>query len=301
MKKVIFEGVLDGIVIDRIVRDEEYTMPTAHFHPEYEIYYLADGSRYYFIEDKTYTILKGMLVLVNSNQIHKTGAYRKASHDRFLIELTEQPFSGFLQGVCGLPLSMLFGKYAGVWQLDEAGQERVSRIYNDIVYEFKMQRSHYRSFVMLKITELLLYVTRLKDSGQDEARPDARSTKRARIDAITEYILNNYDRLRSLDEICGRFYISKGYLCRIFKDVTGFTVYEYINMRCVKRAQELLEDDEMSIAEISQALGYTSETHFGRMFKKYTETTPMKYRQKMRLIRQKVRERKTEKDLTKLS
>jgi transcriptional regulator GlxA family with amidase domain len=37
------------------------------------------------------------------------------------------------------------------------------------------------------------------------------------------------------------------------------------------------------------------------MFKKYTETTPMKYRQKMRLIRQKVRERKTEKDLTKLS
>ncbi len=300
MKTLIFEGVLDGVVIDRIVRDEEYTMPTVHFHPEYEIYYLAEGARCYFIENKSYTVYKGTLVLVNSGQIHKTSAYRKAAHDRFLIELTEQPFSGFLQNICGLSLSALFGEYAGVWELDEAGQACVSRIYNEIVREFETRRSFYSSVVMLKIAELLLYVTRLKDSGHDYAADGIRSAKYARIDAITGYILENYDKVRSLDEICRQFYISKGYLCRIFKDVTGLTVYEYINMRCVKKAQELLMDDEKSIAEISAMLGYKSETHFGRMFKKYTETTPMKYRQKMRLIRQKVRERKTEKDLTKL-
>jgi len=46
-----------------------------HFHPEYEIYYMFNGERYYFIENKTYHIRKGSLVLVDSMHIHKTRLY----------------------------------------------------------------------------------------------------------------------------------------------------------------------------------------------------------------------------------
>ena len=40
MRQIVFEESLNGITIDRIIRDYEYNMPTKHFHDEYEVYYL---------------------------------------------------------------------------------------------------------------------------------------------------------------------------------------------------------------------------------------------------------------------
>ena len=294
-RTIIFEGILDGVVVDRVVRGDEFSMPTMHFHPEFEIYYLLDGARYYFIENKTYPINKGSLVLVDAMQIHKTSACGKAVHDRFLIELTSEPFSGFLKSVCGLTLKSLFSEHAGIWELDEAGRRHVEALLYSIADEFKCQRAHYSNIVMMKIAELLLFVTRLKTGGRAGTEASlSESSKHTQIHGVTEYISENYDKVKSLDEICRLFYISKSYLCRIFKEVTGFTVQEYINMRRIKKAQELLEESDMNVSEISAALGYGTMTHFGRVFRKYTETTPLKYRRKMRLIRQKVRERKDE-------
>lgn len=299
MNRTIFTGVLDGIVMDRIVRDDSYSMPTMHFHPEYEIYYLLDGSRYYFIENKTYPISKGSLVLIPSMQIHKTSAYGKSLHDRMLIELTAEPFSGFFEQLCGLTVQEFFQQNAGIIELDEVGQERVERILFEIVDEFEHRPAHYRGVVMMELAELLIFVSRYNADHRAQATtPMSNASKHKRIHDITAYILEHFDEVKSLEEISRRFYISKSYLCRIFKEVTGFTVQEYINMRCIQKAQELLENSAMSVSEISAALGYGSVTHFERMFKKYTETTPLKYRKKIHLIRQKVRERKAEKNLS---
>ncbi|MCL1965080.1 MAG: AraC family transcriptional regulator [Firmicutes bacterium] len=298
MNRILFEGVLDGIVVDRIARDNEFSMPAMHFHHEYEIYYLLRGSRYYFIDSKTYPIHKGSLVLVDANHIHRTSALGKAAHDRFLIELTPEPFSGFLQSACGITLENVFSEFAGVWDLDKLEQRAVERILGAIAREFKGRQTHYQSAVMMKIAELALFVTRLKTGSRLGAGASLSQTaKHTQIHSIAEYISENYDKVKTLHEICARFFISKTYLCRIFKEVTGFTVQEYLHMCRVKKAQALLETSNKSVSEISAALGYGSVTHFERMFRKYTETTPLKYRKKMLLIRQRVRERKKEKDL----
>jgi AraC-like DNA-binding protein len=272
-------------------------MPAMHFHAEFEIYYLFDGTRYYFIENKTHTIKKGSLVLVNSMQIHRTSACGRAPHDRFLIELTSEPFSGFFRNICGLSLENLFAELSGIWELDEAGQRYVEKLLDEITDEFRGQREFYASLAMMKIAELLLFAARLKTGGQGMYGASlSHASKHKQTQVITEYISANYAKVKSLDEICKAFFISKSYLCRIFKEVTGYTVLEYINMRRVKKAQEYLENGEMNVAEISAALGYGTVTHFERMFRKYTETTPLKYRQKARLIRRKVRERKSEEE-----
>ncbi|MCL2030035.1 MAG: AraC family transcriptional regulator [Oscillospiraceae bacterium] len=300
MNRVIFESVLDGVFVDRIIRDNEFSMPSMHFHPEYEIYYLLDGARYYFIENKTYPINKGSLVLVDAMQIHRTSASGKAAHDRFLIELAEEPFSSCLSEFCGLKPGGFFAEHAGVWTLDADGQRTVEGLLGAIADECRGQKAYHQNLVMMKIAELLLFVARLKAGGR--AGPGAslsRTTKHIQVHGVTEYISEHYNQSLSLDEICRRFYVSKSYLCRIFKEVTGFTVYEYIHMRRVKHAQELLENSDVSVAQIAALLGYGTVTHFERMFRKYTETTPLKYRKKMRLIRQRARERKAEKDLAK--
>ncbi|MCL1820813.1 MAG: AraC family transcriptional regulator [Oscillospiraceae bacterium] len=293
MNRVILEGVLDGIVVDRVVRDEEFSMPSTHFHQEYEIYYLFEGERYFFIEDKTYPIHKGSLVIINAMQIHKTSAFGKLPHDRFLIEFSDEPFAAFLRTVCGAELQNLITEHVGVWELDERGQYAAEQLLCSIAKEVKEQKPHYQTIVMMKLAELLLNVTRFEKRGKAGA-PASREAKHAQINGITDYISNNYDKRISLDAICKEFYISKSYLCRIFKDVTGSTVQEYIHMRRIKKSLELLEDNNMSVANVSASLGYGTLTHFERMFRKYTETTPLKYRKKMHLIRQKVRERKNE-------
>ncbi|MCL2003022.1 MAG: AraC family transcriptional regulator [Oscillospiraceae bacterium] len=300
MNRVVFSGILDGVVVDRIVRDDEFSMPSMHFHPEFEIYYLLDGERYYFIEDKTYAIGRGSLVIIDAMQIHKTTALGKAAHDRFLIELAPEPFAAFFGGLCGTAPHSVFAEHTGVWMLDGEGQRVVEGLLREITLEFKEQRPHYQALVMMKIAELLLFVTRLKPRGRTAAgAPAPQMPKHIQVNGVTDYISTHYDKVKSLDEICKRFFINKSYLCRIFKEVTGSTVQEYIHICRVKKAQELLEDGGMNVTRIASALGYGTVTHFERVFRKYTETTPLKYRKKMRLIRQKVRERKDEKHLTK--
>ena len=65
MRQTVFEETTDGITIDRVIRDYEYTMPTKHLHDEYEIYYLLEGKRLYFIGQNTYLIGKGTMVFIN--------------------------------------------------------------------------------------------------------------------------------------------------------------------------------------------------------------------------------------------
>ena len=49
MQQVLFDEKMDGITIDRIRREDGFSMPSKHLHDAYEIYYLLDGKRYYFI------------------------------------------------------------------------------------------------------------------------------------------------------------------------------------------------------------------------------------------------------------
>lgn len=290
MNTKICECVLDGITLERVVRNEELVMQDMHFHPEYEIYYMFNGERYYFIENKTYRVRKGSLVLIDSMHIHKTSELGKDYHDRFLIELNDEPFSSFFQNISGMSLADFFARYSCVLELDEQTQDWIERRFNEIMEESEKKFDNYSVLIMMKIAEILLLVRRFHS---DRLIPSNLSmsdkSKHQMINEIAAFITQGEIRVKSLDDISSHFFISKSYLCRIFKEVTGFTVQDYVNIHCVKKAQQLLERNDLSVADISESLGYNSVTYFERVFKKYTETTPLKYRKKLRIIKQKVR------------
>ena len=290
MNTKICECVLDGITLERVVRNEELVMQEMHFHPEFEIYYMFNGERYYFIENRTYRVRKGSLVLINSMNIHKTSELGNNFHDRFLIELNVEPFSTFFQNISGVSLAEFFARYSCILELDEQAQVWIERCFNDIMEESEKKLDDYPVIIMMKITEILLFVRRFHSNGLIPSNLSmSDKTKHQMINEIAAFITQGEIRVKTLDEICSRFFISKSYLCRIFREVTGFTVQDYINIHCVKKAQQLLELNDTSIADISANLGYNSVTYFERVFKKYTETTPLKYRKKLRIIKQKVR------------
>ena len=53
MEKVVFLEKTDGLEVCQVIRDYEYSMVARHFHDTYELYYLLEGQRYYFIDRQT--------------------------------------------------------------------------------------------------------------------------------------------------------------------------------------------------------------------------------------------------------
>ena len=76
----LYNELVDGFHIDRVVRDYNYSMDIRLIHEEYEIYYLLEGERYYFINQQTYLVTPGTLVFIDKEQIHRTGMASAGPH-----------------------------------------------------------------------------------------------------------------------------------------------------------------------------------------------------------------------------
>ena len=73
-----------------------------------------------------------------------------------------------------------------------------------------------------------------------------------------------------------RFFISKHYLCRIFKSATGFSVMEYIIYSRILRARQLLQEG-VSVQQAGELSGFSDNSHFIRTFGHLTGTSPGRY------------------------
>lgn len=67
-------------------------------------------------------------------------------------------------------------------------------------------------------------------------------------------------------------------LIRLFKQYTGYTIIEYVQIKKTEYAAELIRSTDKKILEIAGILGYDSLSHFNHLFKRYTGLTPKEYR-----------------------
>jgi YesN/AraC family two-component response regulator len=79
-------------------------------------------------------------------------------------------------------------------------------------------------------------------------------------------------------ELAEELHVSMEYLSALFKRTEQITISEYILRAKVKLARNLLVYSEYTIENIGLYLGFSSQSHFGRVFKKYTGVTPNMYR-----------------------
>ena len=68
MKHTIFKERIPGLMVEQVIRDEEFNMDARHMHSEYEIYYLLEGERYYFIESETFLIKSGTILFIEKEK-----------------------------------------------------------------------------------------------------------------------------------------------------------------------------------------------------------------------------------------
>ncbi|GFZ92388.1 AraC family transcriptional regulator [Paenibacillus marchantiophytorum] len=279
MKPVFYES--DLLEISR--KKQVYTsMPSRHYHDAYEILYLISGDFYYFIGDRTYQVAGGTLLFMGINEIHRLVNSGNNTYERVTLLFKKE----FLQDYCTNEqredlLELFESDYRS---LKMTGKEQyfIEDLFQKMIYEGKMRARGYEQYQQLLLMELLLYLNRKIFNNQDTSLAESNRTPKNVLN-IVNYINENYMESLNLREISEQFDISPSYLCRTFKDATGFTFIEYINNIRIKKARELLVGSSYNITEIAGMVGYDNTSHFGRTFKLLMGISPLSFRKQIKV------------------
>lgn len=103
------------------------------------------------------------------------------------------------------------------------------------------------------------------------------------IKTVLTYIKKNYKEKIYIHDLAEQLHMNEQYFCRFFKRSIGRSPMEYVNEYRIKQAMHLLDNTSWPVTEVCLECGYNNLGNFLRAFKKYTDTTPLKYRGRNRL------------------
>ena len=125
-----------------------------------------------------------------------------------------------------------------------------------------------------------IYQKLSKQMDEDISMIATNKSDKAFLDKVTAIVETNLVNPEfSIDNIAEEMCISRASFYNKFKELTKVTPNDYINTYRLKKATQLLiANDEMSIAEISDMLGFSSPNYFCRKFKECFNMTPTQYK-----------------------
>ena len=126
-------------------------------------------------------------------------------------------------------------------------------------------------------------ILRMADDICSSVRKQYISPGEKLIRNVEKYINANYcENGLSLSSIADHFGVTSPYLSGLFKKQRGKNITDFVAECRVKKAKELLVSTDLTIAEISNQLGYANEMGITRAFKKLEGITPGVYREQFR-------------------
>jgi YesN/AraC family two-component response regulator len=143
----------------------------------------------------------------------------------------------------------------------------------DIVNDF--QKSSARMSDVIEISYKLGQVLRKFVEMMDQSIPPHASEA---VKQSLNYIHKNYRKQITLEEVADIVALSPTHFSKLFKGDMGIGFSAYINQLRLQKAKKLLEESELSLAEITQNVGYSNQQYFSRVFKEYNHMTPGQYR-----------------------
>lgn len=268
-----------NLFIEKKERNSSFAMSSPHHHKSYELYYLVNisGSAYINIGNKKTCLKEGCIVIIDSGISHQTDFSQSTYHKRFLLEINPNFLKRELGQVIGIPINLFFQQYTGVYFLDRHIRTSIEDVLNAIYSESIFKEKYYEDIALLRILEIILLLDRNCEQLYSENTLSANQIKTIR--PVVQYIVDNLEVNLSLELLSYRFYLDKSYLSRAFKQYTGHTVHDFINVKRIERAQRiLLRQPASSISSIAHQLGFNNTAYFSKVFKKHTDTTPTKFR-----------------------
>ncbi|MBD2867090.1 helix-turn-helix transcriptional regulator [Paenibacillus arenilitoris] len=260
--------------IQYMSRNGSSSMPRPHEHPFFELYYLLNGERVYFMDDKVFTVRKGDLMIVRPHDLHSTASTDKPTFERILVGFSRSFIEQGDAGVAGL----LNDATSRLIRIPLKDQPEIERLLRAMLEECKSEQTHYGSLVRSCMNELLIRLRRIESALQSQASHEYEHPMHQKITEIAQYIKTYYREKLTLEQVAGQFYISPSYLSRIFTKLTGFHFREYVQVVRIREAQKMLASGRESVQLVSEQTGFEHIAHFNKTFKKIAGTTPLRYR-----------------------
>lgn len=160
-------------------------------------------------------------------------------------------------------------------------QERIGALFDDIDRELAERDKEWRDAVRCCLTQLFIRVGRYVNCSVKTV--SSVSTKESSIVLATiRSVKEQYaDPDFTLDDIAGSFHVSKSYVSKAFKNITGELFSVYLRNVRLERASRMLRDSTLTVTEIANACGLRDVPSFYKNFSDYRHMTPQEYRQSL--------------------
>ena len=265
MFQIIYRECFSGFAVSRVKRDRDFTKNVGYFRNEYQIQYIIDGERYYFESGiRCVKMAAGSVAFIDKRRIPKLNIIGGRYHDRILIEIKEAEFAPICQAV---GMERVFSQRCGVFQTGKCEEIRdvFEKIEKTITDRGTEQRELRLRMLILNLLVCSSQLEKFREKNFHSASMQGSLEKQKRVCMIADYLAGHYEEHENVDELAGRFYMSRSYLCRIFKEVTNFTVSEYVNLFRIAASREYLLNREMTMTEIANRLGFKEGLSSGRV------------------------------------
>lgn len=237
-----------------------------HSHDVYEIYLFLEGKSDYLVEGNKYRLRKGDIMLMRRGELHinsiRGGSVYKRSYVNFdITDLLEQTGNlSLLHIFDNRPLGE-YNHYRAKDFPENHWQEQMQAICNASSKEEKLC---YLLPLLNDLRKCYFHLTRLSC----EKEPNI-------VANICKYINSDLARDLSLEQLSEKFYISKTHLNRLFKINVGTTVGQYIKLKRLYLAKELLQQG-LHPTEVYSRCGFHDYTTFYRAFRQQFGLSPKK-------------------------
>lgn len=260
-----------------------------HYHDAYELDYFIQADIEIFIKDTKYTIKDGDVLLINEYDIHRIVYNQNTHYQRYVINFKRNYLEDLFQvlEIEGLLAKIENNEYKKIsLNLNQRSEmqslfDKIKELSNQHKPNQQNQMGNIKSAKMQQAlikSNLLMLLEYYHKLNKDINPPEKNDKKEIHVQKIITYINNNYMNQIDLELLENNFYLNKYYISHIFKEITGFSVIEYIQHQRIINAQKMLNNTDREIANICYDCGFNNLQHFYRVFKKISGTTPKNYR-----------------------
>lgn len=261
-------------------KDDSINIETTHYHNNFEIIFVTKGTSTFLIENKKIKAKKNSLVLLSNLENHSM-TIDETPYERYVVSVDNLLKINLLPSEIYIKILQNRPKdFPYIFEFTNEDADVIVNILKLLLKE-ESSKNYSEHLSNLLINQLLIMVFRSNPVFFKNTKTEFEKT----IYDIQDYINENYMEDINLDAIENKFYINKYEVSRNFKKITGYNFKTYLILVRLSKAKDLLVNSNLTIAEISDRIGYGSESLFVRMFKKYENTTPTKYRRSYQIIR----------------
>ncbi len=249
-----------------------YNMTEPQFHDYYEIYFLTEGIRDFFIENKLYRISAPSVCIIPPFVMHKTEGdayeriniylsedYLSTQEKNFLIKLSEN----------------------SVYTLENKQTTFISTVLNEAMKIANSNVDHAKE-TQLNFVKTVIYYLQAQTLSPALEVGFTRHGKHTdeSILKIVAHLNENYREHITLDGLSNKFFLSKNTLCTRFKKRMNCSIISYVTSVRLNKAKMYLSSSSYSMEKIAELCGFPSANYFGLIFKKHYGISPINYRKK---------------------